>query len=204
MASAVDAPKHSSYTIRLFRSPQVKYRRALYSTPPGLRLLLRALNQRHPSPSRAEPCARRAQFTARSDCCDSGNAETQPDLDISNIFTTTLNSSRFTAATRGGLALCSTVAAATPIKRSFCHAVECRGFFQTGYANRAALKAQTSPTDYGIKNDAIAIEELLSAEQAFLWTKPRVNSDGTLVFIEFLHFFAGLQIGGTWYFSIRA
>jgi hypothetical protein len=50
-----------------------------------------------------------------------------------------------------------------------------------------------------VKNDAVAIEQLFNAG-GIPWTNASTNPDGTLASIEFLHFLAALQLGGTWYF----
>jgi YD repeat-containing protein len=74
------------------------------------------------------------------------------------------------------------------------------GYSQTGYANVLLLTSGDEIANLlGVTNDAVAIENLLSLG-GILYGAATVNPDGTLAFIEILHFWAALQLNGSWYY----
>ncbi|MEO6842566.1 MAG: RHS repeat-associated core domain-containing protein [Bradyrhizobium sp.] len=74
------------------------------------------------------------------------------------------------------------------------------GYSQAAYTNLVLPYTGTQIANWlGVANDAIAIEELLSAGGIPYGSAVR-NSDGTLASIQLAHFMAALQLSGTWYF----
>ena len=73
------------------------------------------------------------------------------------------------------------------------------GYTQTGYINLlASVNGPDMANWLGVKNDANAIQNVLIAG-GIPFTAAVANSDGTLASIKILHFWAALQLSGTWY-----
>lgn len=74
------------------------------------------------------------------------------------------------------------------------------GYTQTGYANILTQVSGSAIANWlGVKNDATAITSLFRAG-GIPYTNAIPNSDGTLASIQFLHFWAALQLNGIWYY----
>jgi RHS repeat-associated protein len=74
------------------------------------------------------------------------------------------------------------------------------GYSQTGYAAVSySLNGAQISSWLGVKNDAVAIANLLNAG-AIPYTNAVANADGTLASIQVYHFLAALQLSGTWYY----